>query len=261
MTLPLEGQVAVVTGANRGLGAEIARSLAAAGASLAISARDRSSLSDMSAAVSAHGGQVLALECDVSQPCSADRMTAEVLDHYGRVDAVVANAAIAGPTSPMHEMDYDAWRECIVTDLDGVFLTLRGFIPSMIRAGRGSLIAISSATGKRPLQGRTPYAAAKMGVIGLMRTLAIEVGPHGIRANSVCPGAVDGPRIRSVFAAQAEQFQSTPEEASRQFTAPAALGRLVAAHEVAAACVFLASPASAGISGEDLNVSAGLVMY
>ncbi len=261
MTGPLKGQVAVVTGANRGLGAEIASDLAAAGASLAISARDRSSLGETTSAVAAHGGQVMALECDVTEPRSADRMAREVLDHYGRVDTVVANAGIAGPTNLMHEMDYDAWRECVATDLDGVFLTLRRFIPSMIGAGRGSLIAISSATGKRPLQGRTPYAAAKMGVIGLMRTLAIEVGPHGIRANSICPGAVDGPRIRAVFAAEAERFQTTPEAALRQFTDPAALGRLVDAREVAAACVFLASPAASGVTGEDINVSAGLVMY
>ena len=196
---------------------------------------------------------MLALERDVTRAGSADRLTAAVLDHYGRVDTVVANAGIAGPTSLMHEMDYDAWRECIATDLDGVFLTLRGFIPSMIGAGRGSLIAISSATGKRPLWGRTPYVAAKMGVIGLMRTLAVEVGPLGIRANTICAGAVDGPRIQAVFAAQAEHLHSSPQEAEREFKSAAALGRLVDACEVVAACVFLASPAASGVTGEDFK--------
>jgi NAD(P)-dependent dehydrogenase (short-subunit alcohol dehydrogenase family) len=257
----LDGQVAVVTGANRGLGAEIAIRFAAAGADLAVSARDRSSLADTTAAAAVHGGRVLALECDVARPLSADAMARNALEHYGHVDTVVANAGVAGPTKPMHEIEFDDWRECLGTDLDGIFLTLRGFIPSMISAGGGSLIAISSATGKRPLPGRTAYAAAKMGVVGLMRTLAMEVGRFGIRANSVCPGAVDGPRIRAVFAAQAKEFVGTEEEASQQFTAPSALGRLVEAREVAAACVFLASPAASGITGEDLNVSAGLVMY
>ena len=100
-----------------------------------------------------------------------------------------------------------------------------------------------------------------MGVIGLMRTLAVEVGPFGIRANSVCPGAVKGERIRAVFEAQASEFGISEEEALRRFTGPAALGRLVEPGEVAAACVFLASPAASGITGEDLNVSAGLVMF
>jgi NAD(P)-dependent dehydrogenase (short-subunit alcohol dehydrogenase family) len=258
---PLDGQVAVVTGANRGLGADIAVGLAAAGADLAISARELSSLAETTAAAAAHGVRVLALECDVARAESANAMARDALDHFGHVDTVVANAGVAGPTKPMHEIDFDAWRACLGTDLDGVFLTLRRFIPSMIRRGGGSLIAISSATGKRPLQGRTPYAAAKMGVIGLMRTLAVEVGPFAIRANSVCPGAVAGSRIRTVFAAQAAEFDTTESEAARQFTAHAALGRLVEGHEVAAACVFLASAAASGITGEDLNVSAGLVMY
>jgi NAD(P)-dependent dehydrogenase (short-subunit alcohol dehydrogenase family) len=257
----LDGQVAVVTGANRGLGAEIAIRLAAAGADLAVSARDRTSLAATTAATAVYGGRVLALECDVALPESADAMARSVIEHYGRVDTVVANAGVAGPTKAMHEIEFDAWRECLGTDLDGVFLTLRGFIPSMISTGGGSLIAISSATGKRPLLGRTPYAAAKMGVIGLMRTLAMEVGWYGIRANSICPGAVDGPRIHAVFAAQAKEFDGTEEEASKQFTSLAAQGRLVEAREVAEACLFLASPAASGITGEDLNVSAGLVMY
>ena len=251
----------MVTGANRGLGREIAVAMAAAGAHVALVARERASLTATEDAVARHGADTLTVECDVTSPDATAAMAREALDHFGRVDAVVASAGIAGPTTPMHEMPYEAWRECLATDLDGVFLTLRDFIPPMIQAGAGSLIAISSITGKRPLAGRTPYAAAKMGVIGLMRTLALEVGPHGIRANSVCPGAVEGPRMRGVIAAQATRIGITPEEAAREFTDPAPLGRLVEPGEVAAACVFLASDAAAGITGEDLNVSAGLVMY
>ena len=127
-------------------------------------------------------------------------MAKGVLERFGAVHTVVANAGIGGPTTPMHEIDLAAWRECLSIDLDGVFLTFRAFIPSLIAAGAGSLIAISSMTGKRPLYGRTPYAASKMGVIGLVRTLALELGPHGIRVNAVCPGAVGGPRLDAVFA-------------------------------------------------------------
>jgi NAD(P)-dependent dehydrogenase (short-subunit alcohol dehydrogenase family) len=123
------------------------------------------------------------------------------------------------------------------------------------------LIAISSMTGKRPLTGRTPYAAAKMGVIGLVRTLALELGPHRIRVNAVCPGAVSGPRIDDVVRKQAAARGITEDEALAAFTGSSPLGRLVEADEVARACVFLASDGAAAITGEDVNVSAGVVMY
>ena len=131
----------------------------------------------------------------------------------------------------------------------------------MLARGSGSLIAISSITGKRPLAGRTPYASAKMGVIGLCRTLAAELGPEGIRVNSICPRAVEGPRIIDVFRNQARAQGIRGEEARRQFTDPAPLKRLVGADEVGRACVFLASDAASAVTGEDLNVAAGLVMY
>ena len=124
-----------------------------------------------------------------------------------------------------------------------------------------TLIAIASMTGKRPLHGRTPYAAAKMGVIGLVRTLAAELGPHGVRVNAICPGAVAGPRIEAVFARQAAARGITGEAVRAEITGLSPLRRLVQADEVAAACAFLASGGSAAITGEDLSVTAGVVMY
>jgi NAD(P)-dependent dehydrogenase (short-subunit alcohol dehydrogenase family) len=257
----LEGQVAVVTGGNRGIGLAIARAMAAAGARLAVSSRDAASLGRAAAELTAAGAECLAIPCDVSDPASVDAMTAAVLERFGRADVVVANAGIAGPTAPMHEIGYEQWRECLAIDLDGVYLTFRGFLPGMIDRRQGSLIAISSMTGKRALHGRTPYAAAKMGVVGLVRTLAVELGPHGVRVNSICPGAVDGPRIETVVRNQARAQGITEEQALRQFVDSSPLKRLVQPEEVASACVFLASGAAAAITGEDLNVSAGVVMY
>ena len=258
----LSGKVAVITGGNQGIGLAIARAMAKAGASLAIAARTEGSLASAAREIGDLGVDCLAIPCDVASPESTDAMARAVLEHFGRVDVVVANAGIAGAIRPMHEITYDEWRECLTTDLDGVYLTLRRFIPAMIAAGKGgSLIALSSMTGKRPLPERTPYGAAKMGVIGLVRSLALELGPHNIRANSVCPGAVAGPRLDRIVRQNAQARGITEAESMRQFSEPAALKRPTLPEEVAAACVFLAGDASSGITGEDMNVSAGLVMY
>lgn len=261
MSRTLEGKVSVVTGGNQGIGLAIARAMAVAGASVAIAARNEESMRRATGELKGLGVDCLAVRCDVSDPDSTDAMAEAVLKHFDRVDVVVANAGIAGAIRPMHEITYAEWRECLVTDLDGVYLTFRRFIPAMIEAGGGSLIALSSMTGKRPLPERTPYCAAKMGVIGLVRSLALELGPHNIRVNSICPGAVGGDRLDRIVRQNAQARGVSEEEAMRQFSDPAALKRPTRADEVAAACVFLAGDAGSGITGEDMNVSAGLVMY
>jgi NAD(P)-dependent dehydrogenase (short-subunit alcohol dehydrogenase family) len=257
----LTGRVAVVTGGNQGIGLAIARAMAADGAAVAICARTESSLDEAAAEIRAAGGECVPVVCDVADPESTDAMAKTVVTTLGVPNVVVANAGIAGAIRPMHELTYDEWRECLAIDLDGVYLTFRRLIPGMIERGSGSLIALSSMTGKRPLPDRTPYGAAKMGVIGLVRSLALELGPHGITVNSVCPGAVAGARLDRVVAQQAQALGISVEESLRRFSDPAALKRPTRADEVAAACVFLASDAGSGITGEDMNVSAGLVMY
>ena len=253
-------RVAVVTGGNRGIGRAIAVALAADGFAVAVTAREPATAADTVAAIEAGGGTGFALACDVADEQSVATLAREVAER-GPVHTVVANAGVAGPTAPLHEIALADWRHCLATDLDGVFLTFRAFVPAMIIARTGSLIAISSMTGKRPLLGRTPYAAAKMGVIGLVRTLALELGPHGIRVNAICPGAVTGPRMDDVIRRQAAARGITEAEARTSFTAASPLHRLVEADEVAAACAYLASDVAASITGEDLNVNAGVVMY
>jgi NAD(P)-dependent dehydrogenase (short-subunit alcohol dehydrogenase family) len=252
--------VAAVTGANRGIGRAIAVGLAASGFTVAAGARDPASLAGTVAEAGKADGTVVPLACDVRDEASVAAMAAGA-EALGPVQAVVANAGVAGPTRPLHELTLADWRDTLATDLDGVFLTFRAFIPGMIERRGGSLIAISSMTGKRPLHDRTPYAAAKMGVIGLVRTLATELGPYNIRVNAVCPGPVAGPRIDQVIRSQAAARGITEEQARAAFTGASPLGRLVEAGEVAAACVFLASDDSAAVTGEDLNVAAGVVMY
>lgn len=256
----MSDRVAVVTGANRGIGRAVAAGLAARGFTLAVTARDPATLADTVADIAGGGGTAMPLPCDVRDERSVADMAAAA-GELGVVHTVVANAGVAGPTAPLHEIDLAQWRDCVATDLDGVFLTFRAFVPGLIEAGAGSLIAISSMTGKRPLPGRTPYAAAKMGVIGLVRTLAVELGPHGIRVNTVCPGAVAGPRIDDVVRRQAQLRGISEAQALAGLTEASPLARLVEAGEVAEVCAFLASEGAASITGEDVNVSAGAVMY
>lgn len=256
----MSGRVAVVTGGNRGIGRAVAVALAADGFAVAVTARDTATLTDTVAEIERAGGVAVPLPCDVRDEGSVAAM-AQAARGLGPVHTVVANAGVAGPTAPVQEIALADWRDCVATDLDGVFLTFRAFVTDLIDAGAGSLIAMSSMTGKRPLHGRTPYAAAKMGLIGLVRSLALELGPHGIRVNAVCPGAVAGRRIDDVIRRQAAARGISEEQALAAFTEASPLGRLVEAGEVAAACAYLASDAAASITGEDLNVTAGVVMY
>jgi NAD(P)-dependent dehydrogenase (short-subunit alcohol dehydrogenase family) len=257
---PRGDRVAVVTGANRGIGRAIAVALAADGFTVAATARDTATLGDTVDEIASAGHEVVPLACDVADEDAVADLAERVL-RLGRVHTVVANAGVAGPTAPLHDVTLAQWRECLATDLDGVFLTFRAFIPALVAAGEGALVAISSMTGKRPLHGRTPYAAAKMGVIGLVRTLAVELGPHGIRVNAVCPGAVAGPRIEDVIRRQAAARGLSEAEVLAEFTGSSPLARLVEAREIAAACSYLASAAAASVTGEDLNVTAGVVMH
>jgi NAD(P)-dependent dehydrogenase (short-subunit alcohol dehydrogenase family) len=252
--------VAVVTGANRGIGRAIAVAFAAAGYAVAAGARDPASLADTVAEAGKAGGTAVPVGCDVRDEDSVAVLAARA-EQIGPVHVVVSNAGVAGPTAPLHEITLEDWRETLAIDLDGVFLTFRAFIPAMIGRQAGSLIAISSMTGKRPLYGRTPYAAAKMGVIGLIRTLATELGPYHIRVNAISPGFVAGQRMEQVVRRQADVRGIAEETVRGEVTGLSPLRRMVRAEEVAQACVFLASSGSAAVTGEDLNVTAGVVMY
>lgn len=257
----LTGRTVAVTGGGKGIGQVIAGSFADAGAFVAVGVREGSSVPGARKEFDAAGHDVFVAPCNVADEKSVSAFADKVTQRLGQVDVVVANAGVAGPIAPLHKIDIDSWRQTIDIDLTGVYLTFRAFIPGMIKVRGGNLIAISSVTGKRPLAHRTPYAAAKMGVIGLMRSLALELGPYGIRANTICPGSVDGRRMDAVFEAAAAADGITVEAARQEHTRPAALGRLVRANEVADLCIFLAGESASAITGEDLNVSAGSVMF
>jgi NAD(P)-dependent dehydrogenase (short-subunit alcohol dehydrogenase family) len=255
-----EGKVVVVTGGNRGIGLAICRRFAAAGARLAICGRDEAAL-DTAHSLLAQETDCFAATCDLADAAAVERFSKDVLGRFGSVDVVVANAGGVGPASLLHETSWGDWRECIASNLDATFLTFKAFVPTMIAQGHGSLIAFASVAGKKPIEGRSAYGAAKLAIVGLVRALAVEVGRHGINVNAISPGGVEGERFSGNVRRLASVSGRSEEAVRADFSEATPMRRLVSADDVAGACLFLASRAAAAITGEDLNVSNGLVMY
>lgn len=257
----LEGSVAVVTGAGGGIGREITSRLAAEGAAVVLAGRSMQGMQELAGHIRDGGGRALVVPMDLNDPSSIEAGAAQALAEFGRVDILVNNSGVGGPSKPLWELDLEEWEQTFQVNVTGAFLCCRAFLPTMIAARSGSIIMIGSVTGKRPLVNRTPYAASKMALIGMMRTLATETGPLGIRVNVISPGAVEGERMDWVIERQAAARGVSLAESKAAFTEDAPLKRMVTAGEVAEATVFLASPKAAAITGQDLNVAAGLVMY
>ena len=180
---------------------------------------------------------------------------------FGRIDILVNNSGVAGPTADVEAISLDQWEETLRVNLTGPYICCQSIVPELKHQRSGRIINISSMTGKRPLAQRAPYCASKMGLIGLTRCLAAELGPYDITVNAISPGATEGPRITDVIEKMAHTQGKSFEQIKRSFVALAPLGRFVTAEDVAAVAVFLASDLAANITGQDVNVSAGMVMY
>ncbi len=257
----LQDKIAVITGGGRGIGRAIAQAYAREGAHLVLAARDVVALQETRALVAEYQRDVLVIPLDLRQEESVQVLAEQALAHFGHIDILVNNSGIAGPTAPLWEISPEQWRETLEVDLIGPYLCCHAFLPSMLARNSGNILMIGSMTGKRPLFGRTPYAAAKLGLVGLVRTLAWEVGPHNIRVNLISPGPVEGERIGRVLEGMASAQGISNEEARRLFLRDSPLGRMAPPADVANAAVFLASDLSSSTTGEDFNVSGGIAMY
>lgn len=257
----LQDRTAVVTGAGRGIGRQIALALAAEGARVVLAARSSDQLAATRDLIESGGGTAAVCPTDVSSEAEVTALAEFTTQTFSAADVVVCNSGVGGPSKPLWEVERAEWDDTMSLNVGGVFLCAKAFLPAMIARESGAIVVTGSMTGKRPLRDRSPYAASKTALIGLVRTLAHEVGPYGIRVNIVSPGAVEGDRMEWVIQRQAQTQGITEEQARAQFAASSAFGRLVPPRDVAAAVAFLASDASASITGEDLNVSAGAVMY
>lgn len=203
--------------------------------------------------LSAHP-EATATLADVSSPADVARVFADVASLYGRLDVLVNNAGIAGPVAKVEDIDVAGWDRTIAVDLNSAFYVTRLAVPMLKAAAGGSIINMSSsaAFGGCPL--RSPYSAAKWALLGLTKTWAMELGPHGIRVNAVCPGSVKGPRIDRVIQAAADETGVDPGVVRQKYLDQTSLGIFVDAEDVAQMILFLASDLGAAISGQVIGI-------
>jgi NAD(P)-dependent dehydrogenase (short-subunit alcohol dehydrogenase family) len=259
--MQLEGKIAVITGGGRGLGKGIALTFAAEGADVVIAARNEAALKETAAEIEAMGRQCLAKVTDQSVPEQVRDLVDRTLEKFGRVDVLVNNAGIGGPALSVADMDLEAWNQTLAINLTGAMLCAKYVLKNdMIPRKSGSIINISSVSGRKGHPNRSPYSASKWGLISLTQSLALEVGQYGIRVNCISPGPVVGERIEWAMRQVSKNKGISYEQAVADEVARTALGRMVKPEEVGCLAVFLASDKSAGITGQTVNCSAGLMM-
>jgi NAD(P)-dependent dehydrogenase (short-subunit alcohol dehydrogenase family) len=258
----LKDRVAIVTGGGKGIGKAIAIAFANEGATVVIAGRTVADLEETCREIEGKGRKARFFQTDVSKEEQVINLVAQTLRTFGRVDILVNNTGISGPTSKVVDMDLGQWNETIAIDLTGSMLCAREVLKDMLPRQSGTIINIVSEGGRAgdgragyPM--RSAYCASKMGQIGLTETLAVEVGEHNIRVNAVSPGPIQGERIFNVVRKRAEALNRPFDEIMADLAANCSLKRLATEEETAEVVLFLASDASSGITGQTIPVSCG----
>ena len=240
-------QRVLITAGASGIGLAMAEAFAEDGAQVWVA--------DMDAAALARCPQDWRkTELDVTNEADVAAMFAAVALGWGRLDVLCANAGIAGPTALVEDIALKDWHACLAVNLDGAFLAAKYSAPLMKAQGAGAMVLTSSTAGQYGYPNRAAYAAAKWAVIGLMKTLAMELGPHGVRANAICPGAVEGPRMEGVLQREAAAKGMTRDEVYSGYASGTSMQRFVEARDIAAMAVFLGSDAARLVSGQVIAV-------
>lgn len=253
MLQPRAGLRVLVTGGASGIGLVIAKAFVETGAKVHVCDASAEALDALRAVETNRA--ISSTLADVADEAAVARVFAELERTLGGLDVLVNNAGIAGPTGGIDTMDAAEWERTISINLNAQFYFARRAVP-LLRAAPdgGSIIALSSVAGRLGYAFRTPYSATKWAVVGLTKSLAIELGPHNIRVNAIQPGIVRGPRIQKVIAARAEQLGLSYEEMEAQYLEKISLRRMTTPEEVAATALFLCSPGGMGISGQAISV-------
>ncbi len=246
----VDGLRILVTAGAAGIGRAIAEAMLRGGAQVHVCDVSPDALKVLRKARPSISGTL----ADVAVEEDVDRLFAELRAKLRGLDVLVNNAGIAGPTGPIETMSPAEWRRTIDVNLVGHFLCARAAVPMLKKSRDASMINISSVAGRLGYAYRTPYAAAKWGVIGFTESLAKELGPSGIRVNAILPGLVKGERIERVIAARAEALGQSYREVEKQYLEKVSLRRMVSAEDVANTAVFLCSPLGRNISGQSISV-------
>jgi NAD(P)-dependent dehydrogenase (short-subunit alcohol dehydrogenase family) len=246
----LAGKRVLVTAGGDGIGLEITRAFVVAGARVLICDVRAECLERLAKELP----EVHSCIADVSREADVAAMFELVDQKLGGLDVLVNNAGIAGPTGGVETLSLADWERTLAVNLTGQFLCVRQAVPRLRKGEGPSIINLASAAGHLGMPGRAPYSASKWGVVGLTKTLAIELGRDGIRVNAILPGAVDGPRIRAVIAAKAKALGKPVDEMTEVYTSQAALGRMVTARDVANMALFVASDLAGNVTGQELVV-------
>jgi 3-oxoacyl-[acyl-carrier protein] reductase len=242
----LAGKVALVTGAARNIGRAIAQALAADGAAVVVNANTSKEEAEKTAeSIRAAGGKALVHIADVTDPKAVAAMVEAAVKQFGRLDILVNNAAIRAET-PFDKITLEEWRRVIATILDGAFICTQACMPHLARAGAGAVVNLGGLTAHKGAAGRAHVVAAKSGLAGMTRGLALDLAPHGITVNCVVPGTVDTVR----------GLPGAPERPAHRQSLPP-VGRRGTSEEIAAAVKFLCGPGARYITGQTLHVSGG----
>ena len=248
----LAEKIIVVTGGASGLGYVSCQHFSEEGATVICVDLDEEVAR---AAANSFSGEALGLAADVTDENSMNRVAQTVLEKFGRVDALFANAGVAGEGSA-HSISFDAWRKVLSVNLDGVFLTARAFLPMMITQQSGSIILQSSMAGLKGMENLASYSAAKAGVIGLTRQIAIEYAEDNIRCNAICPGTIVTPLVRQAYRERHGEKEAEAALARRSQQYP--MQRLGDPRDVSSYAVYLASDESNWVTGTSLAIDGGL---
>lgn len=240
----------VITGAASGIGLEIAQQFIALGDQVAICDVSQSALDEVKKDIP----EIKAHRCDVSDPQSLEAFFLYVEETFGGVDVFISNAGTAGPAGAIDEMAFDDWQNCLNVNLNGAFCGCQWAARHMKRQKSGVILIMSSTSGLFGVPNRSPYVAAKWGLIGLMKGLAIELGAHNIRVNAICPGAVEGARMDKVLEIESAATGKSKDALKDIYTQGVSLRRFVTADEIAQMACYLASDAARSISGQGISV-------